>query len=288
MTTGAEKFLIAPATMMDTRFASVKATSEVASMPASNLLRPHPADWWVAPVVTGLEVTFELDLEAGEEWGLVAPLYTNLGPNCTWRVQAAATEAGLASPTFQTNPVAGQNSADLASRSHEWVHAWVWTGSSEWLAQGKRSEKWVRIQITTVDPKLPIGYTGNPYVQWGNVLIADPWQPPYHVDRGSRQRRDEQARKSRTLAGGERVAPRRRPRKASYTIGFLTRAESLAFVDEIDRRVGSSVPVLTIFDPLDLANAYREAIYGTLSVSDRTHVDTDIYTKAVEIAEAYA
>lgn len=279
-----ERFLIAPDTLME--FAEISATSESTTMPASNLLLPHPADWFVAPSATGLEITVHLDLQAGETWDFVAPLYANFGPNCTWVVSAADTEAKLASPDFQTDPIAGQQSADLAHRSHEWVSPFAWSESSEWQSQGARSNEWVRISVTTVDPKLPRNYTGAPYVQWGRLLIADAWRPPYSVDRGSRQRRNEQPIRSRTLTGGQRISGRRRPRKASYTIGFLERTDSLVFVDELDRRVGESGHVVTIFDPTDLTNAHRETIYGTIESSDRIHVDTDVYRKPITINEA--
>jgi hypothetical protein len=283
-----KSFLIAPITPT-MEFAQVTATSEALDMPASNLLLPHPTDWFVAPVVAGLEITVNLDLEVGDQWGFIAPLYTNFGPSCSWVALAAPTEEELdTGPTFQTDPIPGQLSSKLFHRSYDWVHSFAWTDAVQWLGQGLRTEPWLKILVTTVDPKLPRGYVGVPYVQWGNLVVADPWQPPFSTDRAGKQRVDEKPKKSKMFAGGNRVIPRRRPRKSGYTIGFLTRQESLDFVDELDRRVGQSGHVVTIYDPLDLESFHREMIYGTLGPTDRTHVNTDVYKKPLTVMEAYA
>jgi hypothetical protein len=279
-----ERFLIATGSLLE--YASVTATNESESMPASNLLLPHPADWFVSPAPYGLEVTVGLDLEDGESWDFLAPLYANFGPSCTWWATAASSEAGLASPSFETDPVPGQLSAALDHRSHEWVHSFCWGESDAWQGQGARTEGWIRFHVNTVDPKMPRGYDGPAFLQWGNIWVSKAWQPPYHVDKGSKQRRDENPLRAKMLSGSTRVGPRRRPRKAGYSVGFLTRDEGLQFVDELDRRVGESGHVVTIFDPYDLEHFHREMIYGTIDSTDRIHVDTDVYRKPVTVNEA--
>ena len=70
-------------------------------------------------------------------------------------------------------------------------------------------------------------------------------------------------------------------------MGYQTRAEALADLDEIERLHGASGDVVSIFDPTDDANFWREMIHGTMGTSDRRHEDADIYSKTLTIEGLY-
>lgn len=286
MLTGNESFLIATTELHDG--ASVTVSSEKTSMPGLNLLRPSPADPWVTDDLSNLSVTIDLDLQPGETWSFLAILYANFGTQCTWRAVAASTLDGLESPTFSTLAVQGQQSSVMSHRNHEWVHSFVYSEHAEWQSQGSRSERYVRLFPTIIDPKLPRNYVGDRFLQWGNVLISEPYRPPYSVEPGAVVSWESSPKRSRALGRGIRVEERRATRVAQYSVGFLTKQEAQDDVDEIDRRMGQHGHVMTIREPDDLERAHKESIYGVLDLSGRVNRKSDVYSKQIKIREVYA
>jgi hypothetical protein len=271
--------------------AAVTASSETTTMPATNLLRQQPTDFWRASQLSALRVTMHLPESssgvARKAWDTITMLYTNFGEQDDLQIFAAANEADLdLAPTFQTDPILGVQSPDQEDESYPFVHALAWRESPGWLGQGQRTESWIRIRPRFLNPRLGSLPVGTPaFGQWGRLIAGKAWQPTFSVDEQERLTHAERPRRAATFSGGERVGRRRNPRLGEYLVHFLDRAEAQADLDELGRLRGSSGAVVTILEPEGGVDMHREFLYGTLDTSARLRKHVDVHEKRLTMRE---
>lgn len=246
----------------------ISAANTPPTMGAENLLRYQPTDWMrvtsaldqividvVLPDVGDLPYPLQ-----GIEWSTVLPLYTNAGPDDTWRVTAAPSLATIGTPTFDTGYM---NLLKVASTAKlPWKHGFYWTARDPLGGDlGIRTERFLRIFANA---------TQNPdgFLQWGRLYVCKPWQPPNHCTRGVKLRHDEKARRIETEGGAIRAAIRPRPRVLDVTVDFVSRAEAMAEAYELDRTRGNSEDVAVIYDPDDPMNMHKLYVSGLFEGPD--------------------
>lgn len=277
------RLLMAHPYLSDRAQAVYASSSASGSMPVQNLLTQQPTEWWrSASGVTDASVTIHLPTEAllgfPLEWSVVAPLYTNAGPDALMRVVAAETESEL------DNDPAPYDSLWLPARpwlnmdrpgEPSWRHSLLFAGDATVLTY-----EWARIYWS--DPA-PIG---GDFIQWGRLYVSLPWRPSYHHDRGSGLTPAlETPRRAQTQGGQTRFGRGSRPRKFRFNVAFLSQDEADSLAYELDRIVGASGDLLVVDDPADVDHGSHRAIMGTIEPGELRHDDFDSYSRAYTITE---
>jgi hypothetical protein len=201
-----KKLIIAHPWLSDQAF--IQASSEAGTMSASNLVRSmYPTDWWRTNGTTSAVLDIQLPALDWLQWDLVAPLYTNSGPEGTWQVLAANSQAGLDNPTFEDEVRPLWTVPDMERPgAPEWRHA------LRWLKNNVRTERWLRLVVTDPTARVPQDVL-SPFLQWGRLYVALAWQPSYHRDKGAELTpADERGRRVRVQSGGDRIGQTARPR----------------------------------------------------------------------------
>lgn len=281
----AQRLLIAHPWLSDQ--ATVAATSEAASMPASNLVRRQaPSDAWRAINTVGLSIDVhlpEVDLTGRPieiSWDFVAPLYTNSSEDATWRIIAAPTQAELDSgPTFSDAERPCWTVPNMIRPGEpEWRHAFRWLPVP-------RTEPWLRIYWDDPAPIVPTAEP-TPFVQWGRLFVSLAWRPTYSRDRGAGLfPAAESARKGRTFSGATRRGKGPKPRKYRFNVGNLSHAEAMTRGYELARVVGESGQILVIDDPTDANYLDRKFIVGQASQVEFKHEDFETNSVSYSIEE---
>lgn len=268
-----QKFTVATSRLTDS--AIITASSEVTSMPAANLQKFQPTDWWQTESLGSggqyldIEIT-ELDGSGDAAWNLVSLLYTNATADTEWRVRAAGSAGATTSaPTYDTGwidhwPVAG-------------LEDWEWTHSLLWIPAG-RTEPFLRIDVR--DASLS-------FYRSGRLYIANAWQPSHHVKYGWSAGHKENQR--RQYAEGGAVFPRIQPRRRTLSgrFNFLDEDEMFNNAWELDRARGVSEDVLAILDPTHATHVHRWMVYGLMSdLPPIVNEAYEIFEKPFEIEEA--
>lgn len=267
--------------------ASIYATSEVSGMGASRLLRSsQPKDRWVAPDLTNLAVTIHLqEVSPGHSrpWDLVAPLYTNSGPDSLWQIVASRTEAGLDDgPDLEDDTRAMRPDPNMDGDGEP-----AWRHALRWFEGEQHDYPWIRMHVNDASPLLPDDYTGAPYAEWGRLYVSLAWQPSYHHDKGSGLTvANEQPRRVRSHAGSTHFGEAPRPRTFQFNVGFLDKAEMRTRGYRLDRVAGASGDVLVVDDPYDADLVHQGMIYGYLAPAPQRHEDWETYSRAYTIEEA--
>lgn len=271
--------------------ADLTASSEASSsLAVGNLQLPAPTDWWrsasgdaeTAYVTVHLPTLTEYGSSIG--WNLVAPLYTNSGPDAEWRVVSAAALLDLPDDIDVRSGSWAWDSDLMSARpalnmdrpgEPEWRHAFTFLGDDV-----LRTEEWVRVFWR--DPS-PLG--GGNFAQWGRLYVAQAYRPSYSRDSGAElTAAAERPRKGRTQGGNLRVGAAAKPREFRFNVGFLAKAEALSTLYEFDRIAGASGDVLVIDDP-ESEYVHRGMIYGYLTPAGIRHQDFDTYTRSYFLEE---
>ena len=101
--------------------ATITATNEDASMPATNLQKKQPGDLWQTEDLTSIQLDF--DRGSAKPLNLVALLFTNLTSSATWRVRVDVSDNTFASPDYDSGNQTFQGSPLLTSLV--WRHGFV-------------------------------------------------------------------------------------------------------------------------------------------------------------------
>lgn len=268
------KLVLATSRLTDS--ANITASSEVTSMPAANLQRFQPTDWWQTTSLGSggqyleVEIT-EVNGLGQASWNLISLLYTNATVTTEWRVRAstASLAGAVSAPTYDTGWVSHWPVASLTD--------WEWTHSLLWLSD-PRPEPYIRIDVR--DAALD-------FYRAGRLYIANAWQPSHHVKYGWSTGHVENQR--RQFAEGGPVFPRIQPRRRvlSGRLNFLEQDEMFNNAWELDRARGVSEDVLAILDPEHATHVHRWMIYGLMKdLPPIVNEAYEVFEKSFEIEEA--
>lgn len=268
-----QKFTLATPRISDS--AILTASSAVSSMPAENLQKFQPTDWWQTTSLGSggqyleIEIT-ELNDLGTASWDLVSFLYTNATVDTEWRIRAAfSAGATTSAPSYDT----------------DWISHWPVTGLDDWawthslhMTSTTRSEPYIRIDVRDA---------GLSFYRSGRLYVAKAWQPTHHVKYGWGTGHVENQR--RQYAEGGPVFPRIQPRRRVLNgrLNFLDESEMFANAWEIDRARGVSEDVLAILDPTHPNLVHKWMIYGLMKdLPPIVNEAYEIYNKPFEIEEA--
>lgn len=245
-------------------------------MPVTNLQTQQPSQPWRATDLSNAYVV--IDLGSAQTINLIWLGYTNASQAATIRYRAATSIANLtASPSYDSGSVSHMPNPSVTFFQR--THAYKWFGSSP------KTFRYWRIDIS--DPGNAAGY-----YQAGRLYMANAWQATRGAKYGGQFEVKEP--QSRLVAGGGQRYPAVRTKTQAQRVMFeyLTEAEMLNSVYQINMLRGISLDVLLILDPDDTTNFMQQAVYGLLEagqpmVYSAASVSNGIplYTQTIEIEE---
>lgn len=243
---------------------AISPSSEVFTMPASNLLDEHVGRRWRAETNSGYIV---LDLLASTSVDTIRLSGLTVSADATVRVRLSSADSSGAAGDVE-------DSGTLASGSDQLDADY---GTFCYLLASPESCRYVRIDI--VD-------TGADYVEAGRLFVGARTEFTYNfapgatvgwVDRSKRQ----EARGGQTLIWNDNAY-----RQVEVSLEWVTEAQRYGIVETLDRVNGQNTDVLLIVDT-DSDNLARDTILGL--VSDLTPVAftnlASIFTKQYRIKE---
>jgi len=222
--------------------ATVTATSEAASMPASNLNKVQPSDVWRSAALTGQVI--EIDLGSARAVDLVALMFSNLTSAATWRIQAGST-TGVTDYDYGTE-TAWAGATENTDRPHAMVY----------LPAAQTYRYW---KITLTDAANPDGY-----FEAGRLILADALQftrnHAYGAGRGFND-----LSTTREAFGGQLLLEDRAKRPVvTFEANWLTAEEMERDLLELQRTITGAVFAMLNPD----ASTYRQGrmYYGKLAL----------------------
>lgn len=227
----------------------ISASSAAAAFPAGNLVSPKPRKIWRAAAAGA--VTLTIDLGADTSIDTVFIGFLNTDSDDVWSIDAAT----AAAPT-------GWISMRAAGPV---TPGGLWRGRKHALHVNAApvTRRYVRISLNTTAA-----------AQAGVILIGKAFRTAWNFEYGNGWKVLDQSRVEAMTDGGLSVSRRARVPIWRCTLGDLTDAEALAFLDFLEDR-GESGPLLAVEDP-DGAGLHGQIHYGLLSdLSWFERVDAD-------------
>ncbi|UPJ55396.1 hypothetical protein [Bradyrhizobium sp. 192] len=228
--------------------AGIAASSQVLTMPASNLKTPHPsqrwrslspADWFVA------------DKGAGVSADTVLINGLTCGPNTQVRLRLSSIDAtGVAGDVLDTGPI-----ASLAGPAFD-----IEYGAFLWLLSTTAVWRYTRFDIADPDAL---------YVEAGCLVEGGREAFTYNFAPGDTVQNVDRSRVSTTASGITLIWDDNGFRRINLSFNAVTTAQRYGLVERLDRVKGRKRNVLLIIDP-ESENLPRDSIYGL--VIDQTPI----------------
>lgn len=241
------------------RFGSVSAGSQIAGMPATNLIDPRISTVWRAQA--GVTSTYVIaDLGALHAVDTVALLWTTLTAGATVRVRLSTTDAsGAAGNAHDSGTIAGQ-------AEPQYPHVLYYLPFPV-------NARYVRVDITD---------TSAPWLQAARLLAGARWNPTHNYTIGWRDAAVDDAQITTVWGGGEWRDRRAVRRRVRITIPALPQAEALQHGLAL-QRLGRAGDVLFVFDVAD--RSPRRAIFGRLDDLEMIGTFSQRMSLSLEIVE---
>jgi hypothetical protein len=221
---------------------SVGASSQVLTMPASNLLTPHPSERWRSLVNSAW---FVLDKGAAEPADTVMVCGLTCGPNAMVRLRLSTIDlTGAAGDVLDSGAIASGT-----------LNFDVLYGSFVWQLPSPAAWRYVRFDISDPDAD---------FVEAG--CIADGLAESFSVNfsnSGSVQHVD-RSRVSPTASGMTLTWKDNTFRRIDLSFDSVSWAQRFGVVERLDRVMGVTENVLLIIDPASL-NLPRDSIFGLVT-----------------------
>lgn len=221
--------------------ATVTATSEVSTLPLSNLQDDHVAIAYRSADASDLTIDF--DLGSAVTIALVGLFGCNFTSAATWRIEISIVSAG-GTDAYDSGVVA----ANVASGYGQTVK----------VLPAPVVGRYVRIILSDS------GLASVGYFQIGSAWIGALWQPAKNFSYGQQIGRVDPSVKSKSRGGQLYIDVRDQYRTHQFTMDFLTETEIYDEVFELDRVAGTSSNILWVPDPSG-TRQNRQAIFGTLT-----------------------
>lgn len=244
---------------------SVGASSQALTMPASNLLTPHPSERWRA---LSNSAWFVLDKGAAIAGDTVIVKGLTAGPNATARLRLSSIDAtGDAGDVFDSGPTAnGTTNFDL--------------DYGAFVARLPSPSSWRYARFDIADPD-------KAYVEAGCILdgLSEMFEVNFSKGSGSTQYVD-RSRVSQTSSGITLIWPDNDFRRIDISFGLVKSDQRYGLVERLDRVAGRRKNVLLITEP-DAVNLPRVSFFGL--VTDVTPVTYgpifELFGKQLQIDE---
>lgn len=242
--------------------ATITATSEVSTLPLSNLQDDHVAVAYRS--VDASDLTIDFDLGSALIIAVVGLFGCNLTAAATWRIMISAVSAG-ATDLYDGGAVA----ANVATGYGQMVQ----------VLPAPVTGRYVRIVLSDA------GVASAGYFQIGAAWIGDLWQPAKNFSYGQQFGRVDPSVKSKSRGGQLYIDVRDQYRTHQFSMDFLTEAEIFDETLELERVAGTGSNILWIPDPGGIYQN-RQAIFGTLTdLSPAANPYFAVFSKAYQIEE---
>lgn len=256
--------------------------SEVAAMPASNLLAPRVSQAWRSAGASGF-VSFNYAISHAVQ--LLALLYHTGVTTATIRWRAATSEANLtASPVFDSGI---QN----LNPNPDHVGSWPRRHSAIFLSAAVTAAWW----------RFDFANLASP-IEAGRVAIAGVYQPGRGIDYGDTLQTIDRSTRRTARSGANHVVPGGRYREVNFQLSALSRQELLDDVGDLERNLARTTALVWCRSPEATSlgapsvgsgtmyqdfNVREHTIYGTLEELSPTTVlpGQRITRKAFRIVE---
>jgi len=238
--------------------ATLAASSELASLPASNLQNMQPKRKWRSDAATSpyLELDFGAAGCAATGFALIGH---NLTASATIRVRGKATYPVTSSPTVDTTALSAWPSSGKPS-DESWPHYLSWLSWSNVTAL-----RYWRIDIA--DGTNPDGY-----VEAGRLMLGAYWQPSLNFDLAGTPLAYDQRDVQIATDYGNTFTDRRAttaPRLFQLQISAANRTEVLAGIAEIQRLRGMWGDVACLLDPAATTHFHRHSMQAVFAGQQR-------------------
>lgn len=230
---------------------TLSAGSELASMPASNLLRTQPKDRWRSTDLNSLYIV--VDLLTAQAINLIALLFHNAATDATWQIRGATSEANLtAAPGYNSGAIAMWDAGWPADQDP--LHSLLWLGDSP------ETYRYWRIDITDLN-------NADSYFEAGRLYIDSAWQLPAlrNIELGWDVRFIDPATKSRSKGGQLYAETAQRWREITASINWQSEDVMYDNLFELQRRYGVSKDILVVRDPDATTHLLRQTVYGVMT-----------------------
>ncbi|WP_339863173.1 hypothetical protein [Paremcibacter congregatus] len=221
---------------------------ETVDMPASYLNNIQPGDIFQSSTA---DSTLEVDLGAAQSVNVIAALFTNLPADATWEIRAAATQAGLATGTIIQATAAFQ--MDAFPRGDGRSHGLVYLSAPV-------SFRWWKITLTG-------GTVPGGKLRMGRLFIGKAFTPTYNQSYGGGYRYISTTSYAAAKSGAVIPNPGAAPREYQAKLGYLTEAEAMTELYDIQELAGDRTPVLVLPDHQN-PYAQRNLMYGFISIRE--------------------
>lgn len=219
--------------------------------PASNLIVREPSR---ACILTDDSQFYVVcDLGAAMAIRLIAPLYVSASASCQWRVRAAANEADLtAAPAYDSGWMDFAAGEDGLDHRRGYKHDWLIPASAQ-------TYRFWRLDFDDPDAE-------NGQLIIGNLVLDNPFIPSQlNYSHQSQEPWLYDPSRKPTAVAGQRDPLNRRPYFiADIVLEYVTRNEAKGSIGTLTQKVGTTDPVLAIFNPDETDYRQSMAIFGLI------------------------
>lgn len=250
--------------------ATMVASSQVASLPVSNLQNMQPKRKWRTDGATSPYVEADFRATGCAANGL-ALIGHNLTASATIRVRGKATYPVTSAPTVDTGAVSAWPATGKPG-DESWPHFLSWLS---W-ANASALRYW---RIDIADGSNPAGY-----IEAGRLMLGSYWQPSRNFDLGGVPLGFDQRDIQMLTEYGGTFTDRRTmsaPRVFQVAISAADRDEVMAGVADLMRLRGTWGDVACLLDPAATTHFHRHSMQGVFMQAQR-HQMTQLFTASGE------
>lgn len=223
---------------------TVEASSEISTLPASNLLTSEPAKVWRSDAAVSA-VTVTLDFGRMRAFDRAVLAGVNFTSAASITIEAGESEAELAAPPFTYGPILPLSAAhvvgddwsldmDFTTGDYTAYEAFL-TDATRGIVDLPLGATWyarfVRITITDAD-------NVDEYLEAARLIVGATFQPIYNPAFGMDVGRNDFGAQSQSPFGPVFTADGERPRGSKMTFEEISKPDLDAFWLEFDRRIG--------------------------------------------------
>lgn len=244
--------------------ALLSASSELASLPGSNVQTPHVARaWHTAAGVRAAALT--LDMGASVSCQLLGLMGTNLSAAATVRVRASdADPAALASLLLDSGTLAATAKAGYGQTYHDLAA----TTARYW-------------RVDLADATAPEN------LQVGRLFLGPRWQPSVNQEYGWSVSNIDPSEVDESYGGQAYSSTRPHRRQLMFTLNWMSESEMYGNAFAAARAVGMVGDVLAVHNSIGGARIAEQSVFGRLmAVTDITHEKARIFRTKFTVKEA--
>jgi len=242
--------------------ATLSASSELASLPGSNVQYAHLSrKWYTAAGVNSASLLF--DMLAAVSCGILAVLGTNLTSAATMRLRGSDSDpTGATGEQYDSGSIAAAVKAGYGAIYHSFASA----SARYWL--------------------LELEDTSLSQLQAGRVFLGPKWTPTWNQGFGWSMLARDDSQLVKSFGGQVYAEERPQQRVIEFTLGFMDEAEMYGNAFALARSNGIVRDVLAVNDTSGASYRSDQSVWGLCTASEPiVHETVNIYRQKFRIEE---